>query len=104
MEKLTNNIEHETDEPVVGCQGQQNAINQQDVLKVIDDALSIEEVHGRSQEIPVQRLGEAQTPGPTRNVGNGNNLLEGYDLDGSDNNDNVDMAGEHGDEEAADHD
>jgi hypothetical protein len=31
------------------------------VLEIVDDALAIEKVHGGAEEIPVQRLGEAQT-------------------------------------------
>ena len=45
---------------MMGGQGQQNAVNEQDVLEVVDDALAVQKVHGGAEEVPVQRLGEAQ--------------------------------------------
>lgn len=100
----TNDVQHERDEPVVGRQGEQNAVYQQDVLEVVDDALAIEKVHGGAEEVPVQRLGEAQAARLAGHVGDCNDLLERYDLDGSDDDDDVDVAGAEDPEEAHDHD
>ena len=104
MTALTNDVQHEGDEAVVGGQGQQNPINQQDVLEVVDDALAVQKVHGGAEEVPVQRLGEAQAAGLAGDVGYRNDLLEADDLDGGDDHDDVEVAGAEGKEEAPDHD
>jgi hypothetical protein len=51
--QLTKNVQHETQETMVGCEWQQYPIHQQNMLEIVDDALSVKEVHGRSQEVPV---------------------------------------------------
>jgi len=104
MVVLTKDVQHEGDEPVVGRKGQQDAVDEEDVLEVVDDALAVEKVHGGPQEIPVERLGEAQTPRLAGHSMYGNDLLEGDDLDGGDYDYDVDVAGEQGPEEAAQHD
>lgn len=65
---------------MVGREGQQNAVHEQDVLEVVDDALAVEEVHGRSEKVPVQRLGKAQATVLAGHIGYGDDLLEGHDL------------------------
>lgn len=50
----TDNIKHETNETMMGRKRQQNPVNEDDVLEVVDDALSVKKVHGRSQEVPIQ--------------------------------------------------
>lgn len=102
--EYTNNVEHERDEPVVGSQGKQNSVHKQNVLEVIDDTLAIQEVHGRPQEVPVQRLGEAQAASLARHISYRNDLLEADDLDGCDDDDNIEMASAKSEEEATDHD
>jgi hypothetical protein len=74
------------------------------VLEVVYDALAVQEVHGRCQPVPIQGLGKAQPPGATRDIGNGDDLLERHDLHGGDNANDVDVAHEHGAKEAANHD
>lgn len=74
------------------------------MLEVIDDTLSVQKVHGGGQEIPVQRLGKPQILLFAGDIGNGDNLLERDDLNSSRKTDNVDVAGEHGDEEPRNHD
>ena len=74
------------------------------MLEVVDDALSVQEVHDRSQEVPIQRSRKRQVLGPARHIGDGDDLLERNDLDGRHYGDNIDVAGKHGDEEAANHD
>jgi len=74
------------------------------VLEVVDDALAIQEVHGGSEKVPVQRFGEAQAAGLAGHVCDCNDLLEGDDLDGGDDDDEVDVAGAEDPEEAHDHD
>jgi hypothetical protein len=56
---LTNYVEHEADEPVMRCEWKQHLVNKHDVLEVVDDALSIKEVHSCPEKVPVQRLGKA---------------------------------------------
>ena len=80
------------------------------MLKIVDHTLSVQEVHGCREEIPAQRLGETQ-------VGllfplmlllflasDRDDFLERDELNGSDQKDNVDVAGEQGDEETSNHD
>lgn len=80
---------------MVRSERQQDLVHQYDVLEVIDHTLPIQEVHCGPEEIPVQRLCESQTPRPAGHVGYGDDLLEGHDLDGRDNHDDVDVAREH---------
>lgn len=61
---------------MVGSEREQDAVDEQNVLEVVDDTLAVEKVHGRAQEVPVQRLGEAQAAGFAGHVCNGNDLLE----------------------------
>lgn len=100
----THNIEEKANEAVVSGQRQQHLVNEQDVLEVVDNALSVKEIHGRREEIPVQGLGEAEVLLLAGYIGDGNNFLERDDLDGSNQNDDVDVTGEHGDKETRDHD
>lgn len=88
---------------MVGGQGQEDLVNQHDMLEVVDDAFAIEEVTSGGQPVPVQALGPAQVSRPAGNVGNGNDLLEGDDLDGRNDEDDVDMAEEQGGKEAPYH-
>lgn len=88
---------------MVGCEGQQDAIDKQYVLEVVDNALAIQKVHCCPQEIPVQRLGEAEAAGAAGHIGYGNDLLERYDLYRGDDDNDVDMAGGHGAEEESNH-
>lgn len=73
------------------------------MLEVVDHALAVQEIHRCGQEIPVQRFGEAQILLLVRDIGDSNNLLEGYDLDPGDEGNNIDMTGEQGDEETGNH-
>lgn len=97
-------IEHEADEAVVGRQGQQHLVHQQNMLKVVDDAFPIQEIHRGRQEVPVQRLGKPKIFLLAGYVGNSDHLLKRHDLDRSHDANNVDVAGEHGDKEAGNHD
>ena len=100
----TEDVQHKADEPMVRRKRQQNAINQQDVLEVVYDALAIQIIHRRTEEVPVQRLGEAQAARPAGHIDDGNDLFERDDLQRRHNHYNVDVAGKEGEEEAADHD
>lgn len=88
---------------MVSRKWQQHTIDQHDMLEVVNDAFSVEKVHGGAQEIPVQSLGKAQGAGSAGNVGNGDDFLERDDLDRRDNEDDVDVASEHGSKEDANH-
>lgn len=79
---------------MVGSQRKKHLVNKDNVLKVVDDALSIEKVHGGGQKVPVQALGGAQRSSSAGDIGNGNDFLEGYDLDCSDNGNHVNVAHE----------
>ncbi len=74
------------------------------MLEVVDDALAVEKVHGGAEEVPIQRLGEAQAAGLAGDIGYGNDFLEADDLDGGDDGDDVEVASAEGEEEAANHD
>jgi hypothetical protein len=73
------------------------------VLEVVDDALAVEKVHGGTEEVPVQRLGEAQAARLAGHIGDCDDLLERYDLDSGDDDDDVDVAGAQDPEEAKNH-
>ena len=58
-EYLTDDIKHEADKSVVGCERQQDLIHKNNMLKVVYYTLSIEKVHSGSQKIPIERSGES---------------------------------------------
>ena len=74
---LTSDVEHKADKAVVGSKREEDLVDEDNVLEVVNDALSVQEVHCRTQEIPVQALRKPQAPGAARYVGNGDDLLEG---------------------------
>ena len=83
---------------------QKNLIHQNDVLEVVDHTLAVQEVHGGSEEVPVESLGEAQTARSRRHICNGNDLLVANNLHGGHDDEHIDVAREHGSEEEGDHD
>lgn len=46
MLHLTNNVKHKTDEPMMRCKREQHAINQDNMLKVVNHTLPVQKVHG----------------------------------------------------------
>ena len=89
---------------MVGSQGQQHFVHQQNMFKVVDDAFSVQEIHRSSQKIPVQRFGKPKVFLLAGHIGNGNNLLEGDALDGRDHDDDKEVACAEGPEEGGNHD
>lgn len=89
---------------MVSRKRKQDLVDEDNVLEVVNDAFSVEEIHGGSQEVPIQALRKSQASGAARDIGNGDNLLEGNDLNSSYDDNDVDVAGEHGPEEASNHD
>jgi hypothetical protein len=57
--QLTKDVQHEADEPMVCCKWQEQLVHKNHMLEVVYDTFSIEEIHGSSQEVPIQGLGEA---------------------------------------------
>lgn len=88
---------------MVRSQGQQHFIDQEDMLEIIYHALAIQKIHGGCEEVPIERFGELEVLGLAGDVGNGDDLLERNDLDNGDDGDEIDVTGEHGNEEARDH-
>jgi hypothetical protein len=88
---------------MVGSEWEQDAVNKQNVLEIVDDALAIQEVHGSAEKVPVKRLGEAQTASLAGHIGDCNDLFERDDLHGRDNDDEVEMAGAEDPKEDGDH-
>lgn len=82
----------------------QHLINQHNVLEVVNHTLTVQEVHRRGKPVPIQALSKAQSARPRRDVRNGNDLLEGDNLNSGDDQDDVDVAHSHGEEERPDHD
>lgn len=103
-EDEADDVEDEADEAVVGGEGQQDAVDEHDVLEVVDDGLAVEEVHGGDEPVPVEVLGGPQLSRAAGHAGDGDDLLEGDDLDNGYADDDVDVAREQGGEEEADHD
>lgn len=100
----THNVEHEADESMMRCKRQEHAIDQHDVLEVVDYALAVQEVHRRAQKVPIQCLREAQRTRSTGHIGDSYHLLEADDLYRRYDDDHVNMAGEHAAEEDGNHD
>jgi hypothetical protein len=100
---LTDDVEHETDEPVVRCQWKQQHIHQENVLEVVNDALSVQEIHCCGQKIPVETFGELKILLSRWNICNRNNFLERHHLHHRDNGGDIDMPGSHRPEEYAYH-
>lgn len=103
-EDEADDVEHEADEAVVGGEGQQHAVDEHDMLEVVDDGLAVEEVHGGDEPVPVEALGGPQLARAAGHAGDGDDLLERHDLDDGDAGDDVDVAREERREEEADHD
>lgn len=102
--KLTKNVNCETDESMMSRHDLQCPVKEDDVPKIVDDALAVEEIHGRAQKVPIQSLGEAQVAGLAGDIGDGDDLLERNDLYGSDDEDDVYVAHEQRKEKTANHD
>ena len=52
------------------------------MLEVVYHALSVQEIHCRSKEIPVERPCEREILRPAWYMGDGDDFFEGYDLEG----------------------
>lgn len=104
MGLLTEDIENKAYEAMVGSKRQKHLVDQDDVLEVVDDGLSVEEVHSGGEPVPVEVLGGVERAGSAGDIGDCNDLLEGDDLDNGNDEDDVDVAHEQGSEEAGDHD
>lgn len=100
----TKHVEDEADEAMVRSKRQENLVHDENMLKVVDDALAVEKVHCGDEPVPVEALGGAEGAGARGDVCDGDDLLEGDDLDGGDDDEDVDVAHEEGGEEDADHD
>lgn len=100
---LTYNVEHEADEPMMCCKRQQHFVDENDMLKVVYHALTIQEVHGRPQEVPIETSRERKIPGSAWHCCNSDDFLKRDDLYGCNDADDVDMPGKEADEEGRDH-
>src|ERR1700761_9021565 len=101
--RLTHNIQHKANKPMMRRKRQQNPINKHNMLKVIDDALSVEEIHRRSQKIPIQGFGETEAFPARRHVGDSDDFFEAHNLNDGDDDQDVDVSGEEGEEESRHH-
>lgn len=102
-DKLTHDIHHEADEPVMCSERQQDLVYQQNVLEIVDNALSVQEVHCDGKEVPVQRPRQWEILPFGGHLCDVDDLLEADDLNSSDQEENVNVSAEHGQEEAPDH-
>lgn len=101
--RLTKDVEDEADEAMMGGEGQQHLVDEDDVLEVVDDALAVEKVHCAGEPVPVEALGGADVARATGDGGDGDDFLEADNLDGGDDGDDVDVADEEGGEEQGQH-
>lgn len=85
-------------------QRQQHLVHQHNVLKVVNHRLAVQKVQRRRQPVPAQALARPQLQRAGGDARDGDDLVEGHDLDGGDDDDDVQVAHEEGREEAADHD
>ena len=86
---LTNDIKHEADKSVVGCERQQDLIHKNNMLKVVYYTLSVEKVHSGSQKIPIERSGEPQVLRFAGHIGDSDDFFERHDLNPSDDENDV---------------
>ena len=89
---------------MVRCQRQQHFVHQNNVLEVVYDALAVEEIHSGRKPVPVQALGRLQVTSPARNARDGDDFFEGYDLNSSDDGQDVDVTHKERREETSNHD
>jgi hypothetical protein len=101
--KLTHDVESEANKAVMRRQREENFIHQQDVLEVVDHALSVQEIHRCRKEIPVEGLGEAEVLLLAGDIGDSDNFLERDNLNGSHQDNDIDVTGKQGDEETGNH-
>jgi hypothetical protein len=78
MQRLTEDVHGKADEAMMCCKGEQNLIYQEDMLEVIDNAFTIDEIHGNREEVPVERLCKRQVLLLGRDLSNGDDFFEGY--------------------------
>lgn len=89
---------------MVGCKWQKHLVNKNNMLKVVNDTLSVQKVHGCREPIPIQALCRLERASTTRNVCDGNNFLEGNNLYRRNDCDDVNVSHEQRQEENANHD
>lgn len=89
---------------MVSSERQEDLVYQHNVLEVVDHTLAVQEIHGGSEEVPVESLGEAQAACSRRHIGNRNDLLVANNLHGGHDDEHVDVASEHGSKEEGNHD
>lgn len=73
------------------------------MLEIIDDTFTVQEVHCDGQKVPVQRSCQREILPLCRHLGDIDDLLETNDLYGRDQEQDVNMSAEHGQEEASYH-
>ena len=64
----TNYVEDERNESVMCCKRKEHLVHKNNVLEVVDHALSVEKVHGRPEEVPIERPSESEPPCPAWDV------------------------------------
>ena len=74
------------------------------MFEIIDHALSIQVVHHRTKEIPVQCSRKSQIFCFTRYTGYSDDFFKGYDLYSCDDSDDIEMPREHAAKEYGHHD
>ena len=89
---LTNDIKHEADKAVVGCERKQDFIHKNNMLKVVYYAFSIEKVHSGPKKIPIERSGKSQVLRLAGNVGDSDDFFERHNLDPSDDKNDIQMS------------
>jgi hypothetical protein len=100
----TDNVEDEADKAVVRSKREKDPIDEDDMFEVVDYRLAVEKIHGGNEPIPVEALGRTQLSGAAGDACDGNDFLEGNDLDNGYAGDDVYMAREEGSKEEPDHD
>lgn len=83
--------------------GQKDLVHEQNMLEVINDTFTIQKVHCYGKEVPIQRPRQWEVLLLGRDLGNVDDLFEADDLDGSNQEENVDMSAEHSQEETSNH-
>ena len=100
---LTNDIKHEADKAVVGCERKQDLVHENNMLEIIYYTLPVEKVHSGPKKIPIERSGESQVLRLAGYIGDSDDFFERHDLNPSDDENDVKMSRQHRGEEAGYH-
>jgi hypothetical protein len=73
------------------------------MLEVVNNALSVQKVHGNCEKVPIQRFGQWKVLLLSRHLRNGDDFFEGNDLNSGDHYQHVDVSCKHATKKPSNH-